>query len=107
MDGLAGALNATQLEYLGVAKQSCDKLRVCINDLLDATRLETGKMTLEIKSTSLGELLRKVILSAERVAAGKNIEIFQNIDPNLPILPMDESRITQVITNLLNNAIKF
>ena len=42
MDGLAGALNETQLEYLGIAKESCDQMRLYINDLLDVTRLETG-----------------------------------------------------------------
>ncbi len=45
MDGLAGPLNESQLEYLGIALDSCNQLRVCINDLLDAARLETGPWT--------------------------------------------------------------
>jgi PAS domain S-box-containing protein len=49
MDGLAGPLTETQLEYLGIAKESCDQLRLYINDLLDVTRLETGKMSIEFQ----------------------------------------------------------
>src|SRR5207248_8259843 len=49
MDGLAGELNETQLEYLGLARESCNQLRICINALFDATRLETGKFALQFK----------------------------------------------------------
>src|SRR5207248_4380619 len=49
MDGLAGDLNETQLEYLGLARESCNQLRICINALFDATRLETGKFALQFK----------------------------------------------------------
>src|SRR5207244_6539380 len=52
MDGLAGPLNGTQQEYLGIARESCDQLRVCLHDLLDATRLETGKLAIELEPTS-------------------------------------------------------
>src|SRR2546421_1395416 len=61
IDGLAGPLNGRQLEYLGIARQSCDQLRVCINDLLDATRLETGKLAIHLKPASLSALLRRVV----------------------------------------------
>jgi PAS domain S-box-containing protein len=107
LDGLAGPLTQNQADYLGIAKDSCNQLRVCINDLLDATRLETGKMTLDIKPASLAALLQKVILTIQRTAAPKDISIFQDVHPDLPDLPMDESRITQVVMNLLNNAIKY
>src|SRR5439155_11506982 len=50
-EGLAGPLNPTQLEYLGIARESCDRLRLCIDDLFDSTRLETGKLRLELKRT--------------------------------------------------------
>src|ERR1700724_3656302 len=53
MDGLAGELNPTQLNYLRIAKQSCTELAVYINDLLDATRLDTGKLHIELKAVSL------------------------------------------------------
>ena len=48
LDGLAGPINRTQAEYLGIARESCNQLRVCINDLLDVTRLETGKLSIDL-----------------------------------------------------------
>jgi two-component system sensor histidine kinase EvgS len=107
LDGIAGPLSATQSEYLGIAKDSCNQLRICINDLLDATRLETGKLALDLKPCSLATLLQKAVLTISRSAADKNLSLVQDVQPNLPELPVDEFRITQVIINLLNNAIKF
>jgi len=107
MDGLAGGLNPTQREYLGIAKESCNQLRVCINDLLDATRLETGKLSIELKPASLGVAVQRVVTALTPAASGKGIELSCEIEPDLPKVDIDESRITQVVTNLLNNALKF
>jgi two-component system sensor histidine kinase EvgS len=107
MDGLAGPVNQTQLEYLRIARESCDQLRVCINDLLDTTRLETGKLTLERKLVSVAELMQRMVTVFQHKAAEKELTLRQELQPDLPVVPMDERRITQVITNLLNNAIKY
>lgn len=107
IDGLAGGLNDTQREYLRIALESCNQLRVCINDLLDATRLETGKLSIELKPTALGELAQRVVTTLLPAAAGKRIRLACDVDPGLPPVELDESRITQVITNLVNNALKF
>jgi len=107
MDGLAGPLNETQVEYLGIAKESCNQLRVCINDLLDATRLETGKMALDLKPVSLANLVQRVVTTMGPRAAGKQIALRHEVQPGLPDAPIDEHRMTQVISNLLNNAIKY
>src|SRR5207247_2756565 len=66
MDGLAGQLNHTQTEYLQIARQSCTQLRACVNDLLDATRLETGKMTLDLKLSPPGALVERIVASMSR-----------------------------------------
>jgi PAS domain S-box-containing protein len=107
LDGLAGALNDTQKEYLRIGLQSCNQLRVCINDLLDATRLETGKLSIELKPASPGAVVGRVVKTLRPAAAGKRIELFCEVEPGLPSVPLDENRITQVMTNLVNNALKF
>jgi PAS domain S-box-containing protein len=107
MDGLAGPLSKTQLEYLGIARDSCDQLRVCFNDLLDATRLETGKLALDLKPAPLVPLLHRVVTVMKPRAFEKKLALLTELPPNLPEIPMDEGRITQVVTNLLNNAIKY
>jgi len=107
MDGLAGELNATQLNYLRIAKQSCTELAVYINDLLDATRLDTGKLHVELKAVSLAAIIHRAIAIMEPVAAGKKIRLSEELDTDLVNVMADESRIMQILTNLLNNALKF
>jgi PAS domain S-box-containing protein len=107
MDGLAGPLNPTQLEYLGIAKESCDQLRLYINDLLDVTRLETGKMSIELQTLPLAALVERVVEMLAPAAAGKGVSLSCDCQPNLPAVPIDTQRILQVLTNLTINAIKF
>jgi len=82
-------------------------LCVCINDLLDATRLETGKLAVELKPTSLNVLIRRVVTALTPSATDKKIDLTVELPADLRPLPLDEHRMTQVITNLLINAIKF
>ena len=106
-DGLPGVLNETQREYLGIALDSCNQLRVCINDLLDATRLETGKLSIDLKPTALGVVVQRVVTALSPAAQGKGIELTCELAPALPLILLDERRIAQVLTNLINNALKF
>jgi PAS domain S-box-containing protein len=106
MDGLAGPLNETQMEYLGIAKESCDQLRACVNDMLDATRLETSKLALDLKPVCVSKLVQRVIASIGCLATEKQIVIRHELQAEMPDLALDERRITQVLTNLLSNAIK-
>jgi signal transduction histidine kinase len=106
-DGLAGSLNAMQAEYLGIALESCNQLRVCINDLLDATRLETGKLSIDLKPVSLGSLTQRVVTALTPAARNKQIDLQWEVEAGLPEVHLDERRIAQVLTNLLNNALKF
>src|ERR1041385_1726454 len=107
MDGLAGPLNETQLEYLGIAKESCDQLRLYISDLLDVTRLETGKMSIEFQDVPLAALVERVVKTLAPAAAGKGVGLSCHCQPGLPDVPIDKQRILQVLTNLTANAIKF
>jgi CheY-like chemotaxis protein/two-component sensor histidine kinase len=107
IDGLNGPLNATQLEHLGMALESCDQIRVCLDDLLDSTRLDTGKFALELKPIALANLVHPVRTALAAKAAAKNIRLEVTIQPELPDAQLDSKRITQVLNNLVVNAIKF
>jgi signal transduction histidine kinase len=107
LDGLGGPITDTQREYLGIARHSCDQLCVCINDLLDATRLETGKLTLELKPTALDVLVHRLVTALGVVAGERRIALTEDLQAGLPEVFVDEHRISQVITNLLNNALKY
>jgi signal transduction histidine kinase len=106
LDGLAGDVNDTQREYLEIAKHSCVQLRNCINDLFDATRLETGKLTLQRKPVRLDAVTHRVISAMLPSAREKEISLTEEVEPDLLPALADEHRLIQVITNLLANALK-
>jgi signal transduction histidine kinase len=107
LDGLAGDLSADQIEYLGYAKDSCDQLVRHLSDLLDVARLETGKLRLDSQEIDLATSIHAVVTSkriaAEQAGVGLDVEIASN----LPTVLVDPQRIRQVLTNLVDNAIKF
>lgn len=107
MDGLGGPLTRAQTDYLRIAFDSCNQLRVCMNDLLDATRLETGKLSIELRPVQLDALVQRVVTTLSSTAAERGITLDCSAAPDLRPVPLDGSRITQVMTNLLNNALKF
>jgi PAS domain S-box-containing protein len=107
LEGLAGQINPTQNEYLSIARESCDRMRTCINDMLDVTRLETGKMSVQLQPASLGDLARRITTILQPAAERKQIDLNCSVAAGVPDILMDETRIGQVITNLLNNALKF
>ena len=107
LDGLAGPLTDEQHQYLGLARESCNQIRIYINDLLDVARLENGKLKIRCQSGSLDALIRRVEAVVSREAKEKQIAFSSDIQPGLPWVTMDESRIFQVLINLLKNAMKF
>ena len=106
-DGLAGPANQTQAQYLGYALESCDHLTVCIDDLLDATRLDTGKLAVALKRGLLGEVVKRVVAGLKGEASARKINLNYHIQPGLPLAIFDETRIAQVTANLVANALKF
>ena len=107
LEGLGGPVTDTQFEYLSIARDSCDQMRTCINDMLDVTRLETGKMSVELKPSCVGELARRVVTMLKPAAGRRQIQLSCEVKVDVPNILMDETRIAQVLTNLLNNALKF
>jgi two-component system sensor histidine kinase/response regulator len=107
LDGVAGLLTCEQREYLALAKESCDQIKVYIDDLLDLTRLETGKLTMQVRRTPVGGLIERAVTSIAPVAQEKGIRLECHIEPDLPDCLVDDSRIMQVVSNLLSNALKF
>jgi CheY-like chemotaxis protein/two-component sensor histidine kinase len=74
---------------------------------MDATRLETGKLTLEMKQGSVATLVQKLVTLLGPVAARKQISLRHEVQADLPDFPFDENRLMQVLVNLTNNALKF
>ncbi|MEO8404123.1 MAG: response regulator [Chitinophagaceae bacterium] len=116
LNGIIGASNLLlQEDYLDdqrahfdILKYSSEQMLVLINDILDHTKMEAGKMELERIPVNIKKLLEKVIAQFGRQVEAKGLQFKTVIDPSLDIeLVTDEVRLQQVLGNLLSNAIKF
>ena len=102
-------LSGKQNEYLRAIESSSDTLLVIINDILDLSKIEAGKLSLEKKEFLFINLLSSVVGVFEGKALGKGIELVANYHQNnLPeVLVGDSVRLNQILYNLINNAVKF
>lgn len=101
-------LNETQKQYLNYINESGENLLMIINDILDFSKIESGKMELVIEKCNVYDLVNQVINVILYQSQKKNIELLLNIEPGMPkTLWIDESRLKQILINLLGNAVKF
>ncbi len=101
-------LNQTQTEYLETIESSAHNLLTIINDILDLSKLEAGRFELDSKPFSLRQSFNNTISLLAPLAHGKHLDLTLMIYSDVPdALVGDEIRIAQIITNLVNNAIKF
>lgn len=106
---LARSLTDKQhLSYLQAIKAGGQSLLTLINDILDLSKIEAGKLELQFEPVSLSELLNEVTKIFSQKAEEKHLELRLEIDPLLPpFLILDEVRLRQILFNLIGNAIKF
>ncbi|MCP4408366.1 MAG: hybrid sensor histidine kinase/response regulator [Gammaproteobacteria bacterium] len=107
LDGLAGPVSDQQREYLDIAKESCEQMRFCINDLIDSTRIETGKLRISTGQYALSAVVDSAIRALTLKAKDKGIDLISFVQQDVDDVFIDKSRINQVITNLVTNALKF
>ena len=107
LDEKPGPLNAKQKEYLGDVLSSGQHLLQLINDVLDLSKLETGKIQLRVETFSLPAALTEALGVVCDRAAQKRIALRHEIEPGLETLTLDRSKLMQVLYNLLSNAVKF
>lgn len=101
-------LNRHQLNYLNSIANSSKSLLLQVNDILDASKMDTGKLQLERKAFSIKSVLEEVIALHAQQAKAKNLRLMSNLDHELPLQVIgDASRLTQILVKLINNAIKF
>ncbi len=101
-------IHPLQAERFMDIKTSGQNLLEIINDILDISKIEAGKLELEETEFSLREMLDKVFKIINVFAQDKDINLIVDMDPDIPdVLIGDQLRIRQVLTNLLNNAVKF
>src|SRR5262245_20573179 len=107
LERLFGDLNAKQEEYLRDILDSGRHLLSLINDILDLSKVEAGRMELELGRFSLPEALENGLTMVRERASRHGIALNLEVDPAVDVIEADERKVKQVIINLLSNAVKF
>jgi CheY-like chemotaxis protein/anti-sigma regulatory factor (Ser/Thr protein kinase) len=110
--GMAQVLEGTSLSddqrrYVGAIRASAESLLTVLNDILDLSKIEAGKLTIERRPTDADSLLRDMVRMYRPMATAKGLRLEVKIAGSLPHISIDPVRIRQVVTNLVGNAIKF
>jgi len=107
LDGLEGDINEEQRKDLHVVYTNSKHLLELINDLLDLSRIEAGKIVLSCGTFTISELLDDVIPVMEQLAREKGLALIHSVAPSLGNLFADKGKTKQVLINILGNAVKF
>jgi len=106
-DGLVGDMSDQQREYVSDIYGSGRHLLALINDILDLSKVEAGKMSLELDAVEVGALLESCLSIVREKAASHRIELARQIDSGPGPLQLDSRKTKQIVYNLLSNAVKF
>jgi signal transduction histidine kinase/HAMP domain-containing protein len=105
-DEVVGPLNEKQADLLQAARQDCERLQNIVDDLLDLSSIQSGRLELQVRSTSVAQLLETVVSAQQFAAEQKAIHLQTSIAPGVERLELDPDRIALVLSNLLSNAIR-
>jgi signal transduction histidine kinase len=106
-EGVYGELNEKQTDRLDRVRRNGQHLLQLINDILDLSKIEAGRMELDIEPVSLHDIINQCMGTFEPLALKKNLELVREVPDDLPMIMADRGRATQVLMNLISNAVKF
>ena len=104
---IAGSLNERQIKYVRVIEESGQHLLQLINDILDLSKIEAGKVELELQPVSIPDLCTQCLQMIQPRADKKRLALTLELDYRLGQASLDERRVRQILINLLSNAVKF
>ena len=107
LHGVSGPVSDAQRKSLSRIDSNSRHLLTLINDILDITRIEAGRMPLTITTFALPDLIDEVMAELEPIIRRSNLDVQRRIRGPLPKLRSDRSKVKQIVLNLLSNALKF
>jgi signal transduction histidine kinase len=108
LDGVGGpAPSMGQRTFLEHALDGCDQMNHHLNDLIDSSRLDTGKLRLKVQPTQASRVIEFALASIRAAARAKNLTLESFVSDELPLVLADPLRLSQILGNLLGNAVKF
>ncbi len=105
--GVSGPIDPTQRESLARVDANARHLLTLINEILDISRIEAGKMPVHLSSIKLSELIREIMSEVEPLIAISNLAVTASVPAGLPVIRSDRQKVKQILLNLLTNALKF
>jgi PAS domain S-box-containing protein len=102
-----GSLSEQQRQFVRVIKNNADRLTALVNDILDLSRIETGRIKLQIEALDLVSLINRAVESFQGQMAEKSVKLSSDLPPKLPSVRGDETRVAQILENLISNAWKY
>jgi PAS domain S-box-containing protein len=97
----------TQKKFLGIISEESDRLTRLINDVLDLSKIQAGKMQWKNVEITIAEIINTVETTTRPLVQKAKLELITEVEPELPHILFDRDKLIQVFTNLLGNAIKF
>lgn len=107
LDGSTGPLAPEQRRYVEVIQRSGENVLRLLGDFLDLARLDSRNLALSIGAFDVRDAIRRVTATLGALADSKGVELVVNTHPTLPPVYADAERVSQILTNLVGNAIKF
>lgn len=107
LDETTGKINQNQKKFLSIAKKNIDRLSLLINDLLDISRVEAGRIELDKEPIDMKSIIKDVLETFKQEATQKGIASNAKCPPDICQVYADRDKIIQVLSNLISNAIKF
>ena len=107
LQGVSGELSAPQRRNLSRIEANARHLLTLINEILDITRIEAGRMPIQVVAFNLPELVREVTAELEPIIARSELQVICKLPADLPTLRTDRQKVKQILVNLLSNALKF
>jgi signal transduction histidine kinase len=105
--GAGGEMNERQTEFLEIISSNVDRMDRLVADLLDVSRIEAGRLRLEMGQIDLHEVIDTVLQSVRAQIEAKDLTLQLDVPSNLPSAWGDKGRLIQVLTNLVSNAYKY
>ena len=107
LDGSAGEINDEQKDFLDMAKRNVDRLARLIHNALDFQKLERGKMEFNMQKNDINEVVKDIRDTMSSLAREEGLDFSIRLKDKLPRIRFDKDKITQVLANIVNNAVKF
>jgi PAS domain S-box-containing protein len=107
LDGDAGEINEEVEEYLGIVYSNAERLVALVNDLLDLSRIESGRVQLRSERVDLNEIVQAVVVTMQQKLKEKGQNLSVSIDPAATSVVGDKDKLVQVLTNYVSNAYKY